>query len=292
MAPSRPNFRTSFAYRTTLLTGSGVPLRLSSSATAKLVFCTSRPPFVSLLRGDLSVDKYYRQMKTMADTVRTLGPPITDKCLVLNLLRGLSPRFDRVTPILTRMKPFPTFAETKNDLPLEELRLSATVTATPATTLYSAPRAPHSAFGGDPIHRTLVPRRLELFGRLLALGGVTVVAAAVVARVDAVARRAAEAIHRVASSGHPSTTRGLAPSRCGPGHPRAPRPLALPPLSRFSLPLHLRRCPRHLPSHSRAPSPPRASSPTRVGALDQWVGHAVSHQLLVHNDTGPTHLSL
>jgi hypothetical protein len=81
-------------------------------------------------------------MKTMADTLRTLEAPITDECLVLNLLRGLSPRFDRVTPILTRMKPFPTFAETKNDLLLEELRLSATATAAPATTLYIAPRAP------------------------------------------------------------------------------------------------------------------------------------------------------
>jgi hypothetical protein len=81
--------------------------------------------FRQLAQGDLSVDEYCRQMKTMADTLRTLGAPITDECLVLNLLRSLSPRFDRVTPILTRMKPFPTFAETKNDLLLEELRLSA-----------------------------------------------------------------------------------------------------------------------------------------------------------------------
>jgi hypothetical protein len=40
------------------------------------------------------VDEYCRQMKTMADTLHTLGPPITDESLVLNLLRGLSPRFD------------------------------------------------------------------------------------------------------------------------------------------------------------------------------------------------------
>jgi hypothetical protein len=79
-------------------------------------------------------------MKTMADTLRTLGAPITDECLVLNLLRGLRPRFDRVMPILTRMKPFPTFAETKDDLLLEELRLSATAIAAPTTALYSAPR--------------------------------------------------------------------------------------------------------------------------------------------------------
>jgi hypothetical protein len=105
--------------------------------------------FRKLAQGDLSVDEYCRQMKTMADTLRTLGAPITDECLVLNLLRGLSPRFDRVTPILTRMKPFPTFAETKNDLLLEELRLSATATAAPATALYSAPWAPPLAPGGS-----------------------------------------------------------------------------------------------------------------------------------------------
>jgi hypothetical protein len=110
-------------------------------------------------------------MKTMADTLRTLGAPITDECLVLNLLRGLSPRFDRVTPILTRMKPFPTFVETKNDLLLEELRLSATATGAPTTTLYSAPRAAPSASGGAPLHRTSDPRPLELFDSLLAPGG-------------------------------------------------------------------------------------------------------------------------
>jgi hypothetical protein len=127
--------------------------------------------FRQLAQGDLSVDEYCRQMKTMADTLRTLGAPITDECLVLNLLRGLSPRFDRVTPILTRMKPFPTFVETKNDLLLEELRLSATATGAPTTTLYSAPRAAPSASGGAPLHRTSDPRPLELFDSLLAPGG-------------------------------------------------------------------------------------------------------------------------
>jgi hypothetical protein len=67
---------------------------------------------------------------------------------VLNLLHGLSPRFDRVTPILTSMKSFPTFAEVKNDLLLEELCLSATTTTAPATALYSVPRAAPSDSGG------------------------------------------------------------------------------------------------------------------------------------------------
>ena len=96
-------------------------------------------------------------MKTMGDTLCTLGAPMTDESLVLNLLRGLSPRFDRVAPILTRMKPFPTFAEAKNDLLLEELHLSAAATTAPATALYSAPRAAPSDSRGGPAHRTQAP---------------------------------------------------------------------------------------------------------------------------------------
>jgi hypothetical protein len=46
------------------------------------------------------------------------------------------------------------------------------------------------------------------------------------------------------------------------------------------------------PASAGAPSPPRASDSPRVGTLDQWVGHEVSRQLLLHNDAGPTHLSL
>jgi hypothetical protein len=51
MAPSRPSFRTSFECWTILLTGSGVPLRLSSSATARLRFYTKRLLSASLLRA-------------------------------------------------------------------------------------------------------------------------------------------------------------------------------------------------------------------------------------------------
>jgi hypothetical protein len=115
------------------------------------------------------MDEYCRQMKTMADTLHTLGAPITDESLVLNLRRGLSPRFDRVTPMFTRMKSFPTFAEVKNDLLLEELRLSATSTSTPTTALYNAPRTAPSDSGG--LHRTSAPPPLELFDNLLAPRG-------------------------------------------------------------------------------------------------------------------------
>jgi hypothetical protein len=104
------------------------------------------------------------------------------------------------------------------------------------------------------------PRRLELFGSLLARGG-----GVVVARVDTVARRVAEAALWVVPSDHLSTTCGLAPSTCGPGRPRVPRPLAPPPLSRSSLPLHLRQRPPHLPSLSRGSFPFRGLRPSPCG---------------------------
>jgi hypothetical protein len=234
------------------------------------------------------MDEYCRQMKTMADTLRTLGSPITDECLVLNLLRGLSPRFDRVTPILTRLKPFPTFVEAKDDLLLKELRLSATATAAPATTLYSAPRAPPSASGGDPLRRTPASRRLDPFGSLLAPGGSQswsrpwsqewprqpgpfpgwLPVAILLQPVDWHHSDVARAVR-----GHlgPSPRR---PSAGFPCHSSSGGALGTSPAS------------------AGAPSPPRASGSTRVGTLDHWVGHAVSRQLLLHNDAGPTHLHL
>jgi hypothetical protein len=202
----------------------------------------------------------------MEDTLRTLGAPITDECLVLNLLRGLSPRFDRVTPILTRMKPFPTFAETKNDLLLEEPRLSATATAAPATALYSAPRAAPLPPGGSSSPHFGPPSP----GTLRQPNGSGEVAD-VVARVDPVTRQAAEA-RQVVPSGHLSTTRGLAPSTCSMGRPRVPRPLAPPPLSRSSLSLHLRQRPRHLLSLSRGSFPFWGLRPSPCGGPGQMGG--------------------
>jgi hypothetical protein len=42
-------------------------------------------------QGDLTVGEYCRQMKGLTDSLRDLGEPVTDRTLVLNLLRGLRP---------------------------------------------------------------------------------------------------------------------------------------------------------------------------------------------------------
>jgi hypothetical protein len=47
-------------------------------------------------------------MKGMADSLRDLGEPVTDRTLVLNLLRGLSPRYGHLKALIKRTVPFPT----------------------------------------------------------------------------------------------------------------------------------------------------------------------------------------
>lgn len=87
-------------------------------------------------------------MKTLADSLRVLRAYLTDESLVLNILRGLSPRYGYLKAILKRQKPFPTFEQVRSDLLLEELES----TADTATTLYSATWTAPSDSGGAPHH--------------------------------------------------------------------------------------------------------------------------------------------
>jgi hypothetical protein len=89
-------------------------------------------------QGDLSVGEYCRQMKGMVDSLRDLSEPVTDRTLVLNFLRGLSPRYDHLKALIKRIVPFPTFHVVRNELLLEELTLETEAPA-PASALYSAP---------------------------------------------------------------------------------------------------------------------------------------------------------
>ena len=53
-------------------------------------------------QGDLSVGEYYRQMNGLADSLRDLGEPVADRTLVLNLLRGLNPRYSHLKALIDR----------------------------------------------------------------------------------------------------------------------------------------------------------------------------------------------
>jgi hypothetical protein len=172
------------------------------------------------------VGEYCRQMKGLADSLRDLGEPVADRTLVLNLLRGLSPRYGHLKALIKRSVPFPTFHVVRNELLLEELTM-ANEAPTPASTLYSAPTSGQPPSGGQatrppstgapthphpPSRRPLVrlPRPTEVVAPARAAVGVAeplvVVPPAEVA----------------ATRGRPSTTPGPGPSPCGPARHRVP----------------------------------------------------------------------
>jgi hypothetical protein len=67
---------------------------------------------------------------------------------VLNLLRGLSPRYGHLKAVIKRTVPFPTFHVVRNELLLEELTMAYEATAL-APTLYSAPPGGQAPSGGQ-----------------------------------------------------------------------------------------------------------------------------------------------
>jgi hypothetical protein len=52
--------------------------------------------FRTFVQGDLSVGEYCRRMKSMADALHDLGDPVSNRVLVLNVLRGLSSTYDHL----------------------------------------------------------------------------------------------------------------------------------------------------------------------------------------------------
>jgi hypothetical protein len=74
-------------------------------------------------QGDLSVDAFTQQMKQTADALREVGHTISPAQLVLNLLRGINPRFATTTDIIANTIPLPDFKSANNMLCVKELRL-------------------------------------------------------------------------------------------------------------------------------------------------------------------------
>jgi hypothetical protein len=96
-------------------------------------------------------------MKGMADSLRDLSEPVADRTLVLNILRGLSPRYGHLNALIKRTVPFPTFHVMRNELLLEELTMETEAPAI-ASALYSAPHGGQPTSGGQatrpPLSRT------------------------------------------------------------------------------------------------------------------------------------------
>ena len=165
-------------------------------------------------------------MKGLADSLRDLGEPVADRTLVLNLLRGLSPRYGHLKALIKRSVPFPTFHAVRNELLLEELTM-ANEAPTPASALYSAPTSGQPPSGGQAtlLRRPGLPPAPHLPSRrpLVRLPRLTGVVAPARAAVGAAAPLVVVPPAGVAATrGRPSTTPGPGPSPCGQARHRVP----------------------------------------------------------------------
>jgi len=102
--------------------------------------------FRGFSQGDLSITDYCRRLLRMATDLGALGEVISDRTLVLNLIRGLNERFANIGLHLRRSQPFPSFLEAKEALRLEELTF-AHQAATPTALVATQTAAPVPAGG-------------------------------------------------------------------------------------------------------------------------------------------------
>lgn len=87
----------------------------------------AKQEFHSLFQGDLSILEYSSRLKTLADTLRDVGYPVSDKELVVNFLRGLGKPFSNAVSNLTLPTAAPvTFRQARSYLLQEERRLLQT----------------------------------------------------------------------------------------------------------------------------------------------------------------------
>jgi hypothetical protein len=85
---------------------------------------------------DLSIFDYCRWLKGMVDALGDLGEVVLDLSLVLTTLHGLNGRFFHMAALLKRQRPFPMFAQVRNDLQLDEIQ-KATKPGSSSTALVS-----------------------------------------------------------------------------------------------------------------------------------------------------------
>jgi hypothetical protein len=162
-------------------------------------------------------------MKGLANSLRDLGKLMADRTLVLNLLRGLSPRYGHLKALHKKTVPFLTFHIVRNELLLKELTM-AIEAPSPALALYNATTGAQASSGGHAPRTSSTGPPLVLLPRPL-VGPPPPTAAVAPARADT--RLAAPPVE-VAPSGvaaradHRSTTPRPEPSPCGRVRPPVP----------------------------------------------------------------------
>jgi hypothetical protein len=101
--------------------------------------------FRAFAQGHLSITDYCKQFKKMADDLADLGEHVTDRTLVLNVIRGLNERYKDIGVHLRRGRPFPSFAAVRNELLLEEINMVQTPPAPPTALVATSSSAPRQS---------------------------------------------------------------------------------------------------------------------------------------------------
>ncbi|XP_004971841.1 uncharacterized protein LOC101766130 [Setaria italica] len=92
--------------------------------------------FHTMTQGDLSISQYSQEMKKAADALRDVGQPVPENTLVLNLLRGLNPRYVSSVDYIADMNL--NFASALDQLAITELRLANADKVVASTALFAS----------------------------------------------------------------------------------------------------------------------------------------------------------
>lgn len=86
-------------------------------------FLQLKADFCNTTKDNLSIDEYLKKLKTIYDSLYSIGHPITEKDLVLQILEGLPANYENDVINLSSQEPLPSFVQTRIVLYLQELRL-------------------------------------------------------------------------------------------------------------------------------------------------------------------------
>jgi histone deacetylase 1/2 len=105
--------------------------------------------FRSLQQGDMSITEYTMRLKQLADSLRDVGYPVSEPSQVLNLLRGLNPKFRHVKPVINSKTPPHSFMSARSYLLLEEIQLQHDAKQEAGHALYASKSASQDSTASD-----------------------------------------------------------------------------------------------------------------------------------------------
>jgi hypothetical protein len=98
----------------------------------------------------MDITAYTGRLKRLADALRDIGQPVRETSQVLNMLRGLSPKYRHTVPVITAKNPPHTCLSTRSYLLLEEqYNTEHTKSATQHTLLAAAGSRPPALVSGS-----------------------------------------------------------------------------------------------------------------------------------------------